>query len=661
MNRLGNPLVNEVIIPTGLKDEWNARQPWNDAKYRQYYTAPILAKVINSLYKLGVPETNRDDLVAVLLTGVPELNFTGSKPADILRLNTRIPVTANPNRLGVLGGDTQGWPNGRRLGDDVIDIAEQAVGGFLKGTKLPLGDGVNADDVEPAQGVPLRGRPEVRVRQHEGPAEAVAPGSGGSDRRSRPNRSARTGRRHIDRIDQGAEDAQTDDSRVGGGRGCCGARPRRAVRRRPRRAPPGRTVRRGRAARRARDRALGLRPRSRHGGDGRDARDGAARAPARRRPSGLARPRVPAPLARDGRPHVPAPLRARAEPRAGTAAARRVRDPRARQPRAHPTRLPPCAPARARGAAPRPGDRPSLRRRRRCPARARPLRRGVRGVRPHDGVEADAGLVRPRRVRARADGRPRRRRLGDAPRPRRGRPGSPSRPRGRTSSWRSSSWAPAGSSARRGTCVRRSPSSPATSPALEQRARVEAARGELGRATATARRAATAVPLPQLVALHADLLDRLGRTAAAAATAAARCRDRASARARTACASTSRPRCYRADHGIEPRRTVALARRARADRPSIHGDDALGWALARAGTLRRGRPLARPRAPARHPDALLFFHRGYAAGCAGDRAEMRAWYRRALALDPSFSVRWAPVAARLATTNRSLAGREGPA
>ena len=81
-----------MIIPTGLKDEWNARQPWNDSKYRQYYTAPILAKVINSLYKLGVPETNRDDLVAVLLTGVPELNFTGSKAADILRLNTRIPV-----------------------------------------------------------------------------------------------------------------------------------------------------------------------------------------------------------------------------------------------------------------------------------------------------------------------------------------------------------------------------------------------------------------------------------------------------------------------------------------------------------------------------------------------------------------------------------------
>ena len=71
--------------------------------------------MINKLYKLGAPETGRDDLVAVLLTGVPKLNYTGPKLADVLRLNLTIPVTKSPNRLGVLGGDTQGWPNGRRL------------------------------------------------------------------------------------------------------------------------------------------------------------------------------------------------------------------------------------------------------------------------------------------------------------------------------------------------------------------------------------------------------------------------------------------------------------------------------------------------------------------------------------------------------------------
>lgn len=146
VNRLANPLVNEVIIPTGLKDQWNGLVPWKEGRFRQYYDSPILAAVINKLYKLGAPEKNRDDLVSVLLTGVPELNFTSPRLAELLRLNLNVPVTKNPNRLGVLAGDTQGWPNGRRLGDDVIDIAEQAVGGFLKGTKLPLGDGVDADD-----------------------------------------------------------------------------------------------------------------------------------------------------------------------------------------------------------------------------------------------------------------------------------------------------------------------------------------------------------------------------------------------------------------------------------------------------------------------------------------------------------------------------------
>jgi hypothetical protein len=146
VNRLANPLVNEVIIPTGLKDAWNGLQPWQEGRFRKYYDQPILAAVINQLYKLNAPTTDRDDLVAVLLTGVPQLNFTGTRLAEVLRLNLTIPVTRNPNRMAVLAGDNQGWPNGRRLGDDVIDIAEQAVGGFLKGTKLPLGDGVNGDD-----------------------------------------------------------------------------------------------------------------------------------------------------------------------------------------------------------------------------------------------------------------------------------------------------------------------------------------------------------------------------------------------------------------------------------------------------------------------------------------------------------------------------------
>jgi hypothetical protein len=145
VSRLGEPLINEVIIPTGLKDLWNRTAPANDAVFKKYYTTPILAAVMNKLYKVGAPETGRDDLVAVLGTGIPKVNFTGNTFADELRINLSIPVSAHPNRMGVLGGDNAGFPNGRRLGDDVIDIEEQAVAGFLKGHKVPLGDGVNAD------------------------------------------------------------------------------------------------------------------------------------------------------------------------------------------------------------------------------------------------------------------------------------------------------------------------------------------------------------------------------------------------------------------------------------------------------------------------------------------------------------------------------------
>jgi hypothetical protein len=152
VSRLANPLVNEVIIPTGLKDKWNASGPAEEGKFKKYYEAPILAAVMNKLYKLGVQETKRSDLVSVFLTGVknPMLNYTSSKLAEELRINLSTPVTpANKfSRLGVLGGDLQGWPNGRRLGDDVIDIAERAVAGALIGKKVDLGDGVDSGDTQ---------------------------------------------------------------------------------------------------------------------------------------------------------------------------------------------------------------------------------------------------------------------------------------------------------------------------------------------------------------------------------------------------------------------------------------------------------------------------------------------------------------------------------
>ena len=103
---------------------------------------------------------------------------------------------------------------------------------------------------------------------------------------------------------------------------------------------------------------------------------------------------------------------------------------------------------------------------------------------------------------------------------------------------------------------------------------------------------------------------------------------------------------FRADHGMRPAETVRLARRARAARPSIYGDDALGWALARAGRCDEAVPLLDRALRLGTRDALIYFHRGYAAGCAGDRPEMRDWYRRAIEQSPAFSVRWAPLAQR---------------
>src|SRR3989440_1986952 len=154
VSRLGNPLINELLIPTQLKDKWNATTPDKDKQFEQYYTSPILAKLLNQLYPQFGPfkETDRQDLVSVLLTGLkePNLNYTGPTLADEIRLNLSIAPTApvgKGNRLGVLGGDLAGYPNGRRLEDDVIDISERAVGGVLIGHSLPLGDGVDANDV----------------------------------------------------------------------------------------------------------------------------------------------------------------------------------------------------------------------------------------------------------------------------------------------------------------------------------------------------------------------------------------------------------------------------------------------------------------------------------------------------------------------------------
>ena len=142
VSRLGNPLFNEVIVPMSQKDRWNATGPDGDRRYARFVAQPELARLLPVLYpgvfpNLAALTADRADLLAVLLTGIPAglidgfQNFTGPTQADVLRLNLAIPPTHEPNRLGLLGGDLAGFPNGRRLADDVVTIELRAVAGAI--------------------------------------------------------------------------------------------------------------------------------------------------------------------------------------------------------------------------------------------------------------------------------------------------------------------------------------------------------------------------------------------------------------------------------------------------------------------------------------------------------------------------------------------------
>src|SRR4051812_35212020 len=153
-SRPGNPLINEVIIPIGKKDNFNRPSPADDLKnFGKYALNPEPARLLNALFKLGVKETNRTDIVQALLTGVPGLTQIGNNPApaDTLKLNLGVAPSATPNRFGVLAGDVAGFPNGRRLADDVTDIELRVIAGALLpadqgGKQIPLGDGIDQND-----------------------------------------------------------------------------------------------------------------------------------------------------------------------------------------------------------------------------------------------------------------------------------------------------------------------------------------------------------------------------------------------------------------------------------------------------------------------------------------------------------------------------------
>ena len=147
VSRLGNPLFNEVIVPMAKKDTWNARRPKADSAFAKYVNHPELAKLLPVLYpgvfpNLAAYHKARADLNAILLTGIPSgvvpgfQNFTGPVESDMLRLNVAIPPASSPNNLGLVAGDAAGFPNGRRVDDDVVTIELRAVAGLT----IPLVD-----------------------------------------------------------------------------------------------------------------------------------------------------------------------------------------------------------------------------------------------------------------------------------------------------------------------------------------------------------------------------------------------------------------------------------------------------------------------------------------------------------------------------------------
>lgn len=183
VSRLGNPLVNEVVIPLSLKDAFNSVSPDQDAGIQPVVDKvldPILPGLIQAIYGVPAPPANRNDLFEIFLTGISKANAgvdgdpavvlnvdlnsqnlnldaqsargTGVafRPSEMLRLNMGVPPAAQPNRYGVLAGDVAGFPNGRRLTDDVVDIAIQAVAGAAQSGSLVSGllpiDSVDRND-----------------------------------------------------------------------------------------------------------------------------------------------------------------------------------------------------------------------------------------------------------------------------------------------------------------------------------------------------------------------------------------------------------------------------------------------------------------------------------------------------------------------------------
>jgi hypothetical protein len=167
VNRMGNPLFNEVLVALRDKDNYNRRFPTDDAAFATYARNPELAGLINMVFGTNFVTMNREDLVAIFIPDVLRVN-TGTGPV-------RLSGQAGFSRLGFIGGDTTagasgGWPNGRRLGDDVVDIALTAIAsGPSYSTITVVGDNINANDQVYHQVFPYSATP------HAGPTNRKDP------------------------------------------------------------------------------------------------------------------------------------------------------------------------------------------------------------------------------------------------------------------------------------------------------------------------------------------------------------------------------------------------------------------------------------------------------------------------------------------------------
>ncbi|MBI2876953.1 MAG: DUF4331 domain-containing protein [Candidatus Tectomicrobia bacterium] len=194
VQRMGNPLINELLVGTGFKDRFSMDQPKKDAQFATFFLDPALARVLNALTggAVAIPTPPRTDLLP-LVTYAPPIAASGTPAgpiADLLRLNTGVPATppASANRLGLLGNDPAGFPNGRRVFDDVTDISLRVVAGVLAGPPFStspinsrLGDGVNVNDAPYRTEFPyLADAPSGRDRRHIDPGEpGCTAGAGG--------------------------------------------------------------------------------------------------------------------------------------------------------------------------------------------------------------------------------------------------------------------------------------------------------------------------------------------------------------------------------------------------------------------------------------------------------------------------------------------------